>query len=63
MEDARKLVAVDYIFRRSDTLTFGGVGGASSFHQRVKRDFDKALSASTIVSAAPVVARQQLTVA
>jgi hypothetical protein len=43
MEDARKLVAVDYIFRRSDTLTFGGVGGAFSFHERIKRDFDKVL--------------------
>jgi len=43
MEDARKLVAVDYIFRRGDTLTFGGVGGASSFHERVKRDFDNVL--------------------
>ena len=43
MEDACKLVAVDYIFRRSDTLTFGGVGGASSFRERVRRDFDKVL--------------------
>ena len=46
MEDARKLVAVDdydHIFRRSDTLTFSGVGGASSFRERVRRDFDKVL--------------------
>ena len=46
MEDARKLVAVDYIFRRSDTLMYGGVGGASSFHERVRRDFDKVLFGS-----------------
>jgi len=46
MEDACKLVAAveyDHIFRRSDTLTFSGVGGASSFRERVRRDFDKML--------------------
>jgi hypothetical protein len=46
MEDACKLVAVveyDDIFRRRDTLTSSGVGGASSFHEHVRRDFDKVL--------------------
>jgi hypothetical protein len=44
-----ELVAVveyDHIFRRSNTLTFGGVGGASSFRERVRRDFDKVLFGS-----------------
>jgi hypothetical protein len=29
----------DHIFRRSDTLTYRGVGGASSFHELVGCDF------------------------
>ena len=36
-------VEYDHIFRRSDTLTFSGVGGASSFRELVRRDFDKVL--------------------
>jgi hypothetical protein len=46
IEDACKLAAVvqyDHIFRRSDTLTFSSVGGASWFGERVRCDFDKVL--------------------
>jgi len=52
MEDASKerckgnsslWVEYHHIFRRSDTLTFSGVGGASSFRELVRRDFDKVL--------------------
>ena len=34
-------VEYHHIFRRSDTLTFSGVGGASWFRELVRRDFDK----------------------
>jgi hypothetical protein len=50
----------DHIFRRSDTLTFSGVGGASAGASGATST--KYSSESTIVSAAPFVARQQLTV-
>ena len=57
-------VEYDHIFRRSDTLTFGGAGGASSFRELVRRDFDKVLFGINDRFSGSVVARyrQQLTV-
>ena len=36
-------VEYDHIFRRSDTLIYAGVGGGSTFHELIRRDFDKVL--------------------
>jgi hypothetical protein len=58
-------VEYHHIFRRSDTLTFSGVGGASWFRELVRRDFDKVLFGINDRFSGSVVARyrQELTVA
>ena len=52
----------DHIFRRSVTLTFSGVGGASSLHEHVRRDFDKVLFGINDRFGGPCRRTQQLTV-
>jgi outer membrane immunogenic protein len=50
-------VEYDHIFRRNDTLTYSGVGGASSFRELVRRDLDKVLFGINYRFGSPVVAR------
>jgi len=50
-------VEYDHIFRRTDTLVYSGVGGATSFQEIVKRDFDKVLFGINYRFGGPVVAR------
>ena len=57
-------VEYHHIFRRSDTLTFSGVGGASWFRELVRRDSDQNAVGINDRFSRPAVARyrQQLTV-
>jgi hypothetical protein len=50
-------VEYDHIFRRSDTLIYAGVGGGSTFHELIRRDFDKVLFGINYRFGGPVVAR------
>ena len=50
-------VEYDHIFRRTDALLFRGVGGATSFTEIVRRDFDKVLFGINYRFGGPVVAR------
>ena len=50
-------VEYDHIFRRTDALLFRGLGGATSFTEIVRRDFDKVLFGINYRFGGPVVAR------
>ena len=50
-------IEYDHMFRRSNTLTYAGVGGASSFREIVRRDFDKVLFGINDRFGGPVIAR------
>jgi outer membrane immunogenic protein len=50
-------VEYDRIFRRTDTVVFSGIGGASSFQEIVRRDFEKVLFGINYRFGGPVVAR------
>jgi outer membrane immunogenic protein len=50
-------VEYDHMFRRTDTLVYSGIGGAASFQETVRRDFDKVLFGINYRFGGPVVAR------
>jgi hypothetical protein len=57
MQAGRCGSSMDHIFRRSDTLIYAGVGRGSTFHELVRRDFDKVLFGINYRFGGSVVAR------